>query len=68
MRGGAALKLLRLRHHLNFSLSWYLNVSLTSSSKHTLFVFWNTLDTNKNVKKKAAKPQSIWIYKTNEEE
>lgn len=43
MRGGAALKLLRLRHHLNFSLSWYLNVSLTSSSKHTLFVFWNTL-------------------------
>jgi hypothetical protein len=43
MRGGAALKLLRLRHHLNFSLSWYLNVSLASSSKHTLFVFWNTL-------------------------
>jgi len=36
---------------------------LASSSKHTNRFLEHSVDTNKNVKKKAAQPQSIWIYK-----
>ena len=67
MSGGAALKSLRLRHRLTFSLSRRGSWMLTS--KHTLFRFFErSMDTHKNLKKEATKPRSVWIHKTNEQQ